>query len=79
MDCSRRHIVSAFLKEQRAAVSHGLSSDMKEISVAMPTSDYLLTSPVNFFSDFHTTTSRKMSAEDLFDGAIGIDLGTTYS
>lgn len=26
-----------------------------------------------------TPSQPKMSAEDLFDGAIGIDLGTTYS
>lgn len=58
VNCSRRH-VSALLKEQREVVSHGLSSDMKEIKVAVTNSDHLLTSPIVFFSVLHTTSTRK--------------------
>jgi hypothetical protein len=64
--------------------------DMRSEAVAVRNSKRLLTSPIDFFSSSILTFTHqlpyllllpklKMSAEDVFEGAVGIDLGTTYS
>jgi len=55
--------------------------------VAVQNSSVLLTSPIDFFSRLPSPLTpftrppkiRMATAEDIFEGAIGIDLGTTYS
>ena len=82
-------VLLIFLEEQRAASSHDriVGWDMEEtLVVAVPTI-CLPQSFIFFFSGFNLThdlphlslPKTKKMAEDLFDGAIGIDLGTTYS
>ena len=55
-------------------------------TVAVQNSSVLLTSSIEFFllrlqltSSLSTTKIRMATVEDIFEGAIGIDLGTTYS
>jgi hypothetical protein len=82
-------VLLIFLEEQRVAASHGrINMEEKTLWWLCQFQDQIAYLRHRFFfSGFNLThdiphlsflTTQKM-AEDLFDGAIGIDLGTTYS